>query len=266
MTRRLADKVAVVTGAARGIGRATALRFAAEGAHVVLADRDEDTGAQTAAEAAGLFIPTDVTDPQAVERLYTLTTRNYGRVDIAVNNAGICRADDGDILETTFAAWDATLRANLYSMFLCCRFALMHMRPRGSGNIINMSSAVALTGTPAAPVAYTASKGALIALTRQIAARYAVEGIRVNALCPGPVDTALFDDLFATDPQRAVDRLIVTPMRGASSPDDVAAAAAFLASDDAARITGTALPVDGGLTMTHIAGMPEPHPRTTRQR
>ncbi|MCS0634740.1 glucose 1-dehydrogenase [Streptomyces sp. LP05-1] len=260
MTRRLADKVAVVTGAARGIGRAIALRFTDEGAHVVLADRDEDAGAHTAAEAAGLFIPTDVTDPQAVERLYTLTTRNYGRLDIAVNNAGICRADDGDILETTLAAWDATLEVNLRSMFLCCRFALMHMRPRGSGNIINMSSAVALTGTPAAPVAYTAGKGALVALTRQMAARYAGEGIRVNALCPGPVDTALLDDLFATDPRRAVDRLIVTPMRGATTPDDIAAAAAFLASDDAARITGTALPVDGGLTTTHVTGLPGPHP------
>jgi NAD(P)-dependent dehydrogenase (short-subunit alcohol dehydrogenase family) len=252
LTQRLADKVAVITGGASGIGLATARRFAAEGARVVIGDLDPASGEKAAAEVGGLFVKVNVADKAEVDALFDTAAREYGSVDIAFNNAGISPADDDSIETTELDAWDRVQLVNLTSVYLCSRAALRHMVPQGSGSIINTASFVAVLGSATSQISYTASKGGVLAMTRELGVQFARQGIRVNALCPGPVNTPLLKELFAKDPERAARRLVHVPVGRFAEPEELAAAVAFLASDDASFITASTFLVDGGISAAYV--------------
>jgi NAD(P)-dependent dehydrogenase (short-subunit alcohol dehydrogenase family) len=252
MDGRLADRVAVLTGAGSGIGLATARRFAAEGARVVVADIGVDAGQAAADEVGGSFIACDVSLEADVEALYARVYAEYGRVDIAFNNAGISPPDDDSILVTALEAWEKVQRVNLTSVYLCCKYSIPYMQRQGKGSIINTASFVALMGAATSQIAYTASKGGVLAMTRELGVQFAREGIRVNALCPGPVATPLLMELFAKDPERAARRLVHVPMGRFAEPEEIAATVAFLASDDASFITASTFIVDGGITGAYV--------------
>ena len=252
MQGRLQDRVAVVTGAGSGIGLATVRRFAAEGARVVCVDIDDEAGGRAAEEVGGEFVAADVADEAAVRSLFDGVAERHGRVDVAFNNAGISPPDDDSILDTGLDAWERVLRVNTTSVYLCCKYAIPHMRRQGKGSIINTASFVALMGAATSQIAYTASKGGVLAMTRELGVQFAREGIRVNALCPGPVATPLLLELFAADPERAARRLVHVPMGRFGAPEEIAAAVAFLASDDASFMTAAQFVVDGGITGAYV--------------
>jgi NAD(P)-dependent dehydrogenase (short-subunit alcohol dehydrogenase family) len=249
---RLADRVAVVSGAGSGIGLATARRFAAEGARVVAVDVDVASGTAAAEEVGGEFVRCDVSSEPDVVGLFDGVVASHGRVDIAFNNAGISPPDDDSILATDLDAWDRVQRVNLTSVYLCCKHVIPHMQRQGKGSIINTASFVALMGAATSQISYTASKGGVLAMTRELGVQFAREGIRVNALCPGPVATPLLMDLFAADPERAARRLVHIPMGRFAQPEEIASAVAFLASDDASFMTASTFLVDGGLTAAYV--------------
>ncbi|MEP7019835.1 MAG: 3-oxoacyl-ACP reductase [Pseudonocardiales bacterium] len=249
---RLAGKVAVVTGAGSGIGLATARRFAAEGARVVCADIDPDAGEKAAAEVGGLFVMVDVTSEPEVQALFQSAVDEYGGLDITFNNAGISPPEDDSILTTGLDAWQRVQEVNLTSVFLCCKYAIEHMRATGGGSIINTASFVAVMGSATSQVSYTASKGGVLAMSRELGVQFAREGIRVNALCPGPVNTPMLQELFAKDPERAARRLVHIPLGRFAEADEIAAAVTFLASDDASFITASTFLVDGGITGAYV--------------
>jgi len=250
--QRLQDRVAVVTGGGSGIGLATARRFATEGARVVVVDVNADAGTAAASEVDGEFVACDVSDEASVAALFDGVVERHGRVDVAFNNAGISPPDDDSILVTGLDAWERVHRVNLTSVYLCCRHVIPHMRRQGRGSVINTASFVAVMGAATSQIAYTASKGGVLALSRELGVQFAREGIRVNALCPGPVATPLLMELFAKDPQRAARRLVHIPMGRFAQPEEIAAAVAFLASDDASFVTASAFLVDGGLTGAYV--------------
>ncbi|AJK78490.1 3-oxoacyl-ACP reductase [Mycobacterium avium subsp. paratuberculosis] len=252
LTQRLAGRVAVITGAGGGIGLAAARRMHAEGATIVVADIDADAGAAAADELSGLFVPTDVADEDAVNALFDTAARRYGRIDIAFNNAGISPPDDDVIENTEPPAWQRVQDVNLKSVYLCCRAALRHMVSARRGSIINTASFVAVMGSATSQISYTAAKGGVLALSRELGVQFARQGIRVNALCPGPVNTPLLQELFAKDPQRAARRLVHVPVGRFAEPGEIAAAAAFLASDDASFITASTFLVDGGISAAYV--------------
>ncbi|MGH9292938.1 MAG: 3-oxoacyl-ACP reductase [Acidimicrobiales bacterium] len=252
MTERLQGRVAVITGAASGIGRASALRFASEGADVVVADLDDVRGRAVAAEVSGHFVNADVTSEPAVESMYKETLDHYGRLDICFNNAGISPPEDGSILETGPDIWQQVQEANLTSVYLCCKYGIPHLLAGSGGTVINTASFVSLMGSATSQISYTASKGGVLALSRELGVQFAREGVRVNALCPGPIMTPLLEELFAKDPDRAARRLVHVPMGRFGKPEEVAAAAAFLASDDASFITASAFVVDGGIQAAYV--------------
>ncbi|MEU1605027.1 3-oxoacyl-ACP reductase [Micromonospora matsumotoense] len=252
MQGRLQDRIAVVTGAGSGIGLATVRRFAAEGARVVCVDIDDEAGGRAAEEVGGEYVHTDVADEAAVRSLFDGVAERHGRVDVAFNNAGISPPDDDSILDTGLDAWERVLRVNTTSVYLCCKYAIPHMRRQGKGSIINTASFVALMGAATSQIAYTASKGGVLAMTRELGVQFAREGIRVNALCPGPVATPLLLELFAADPERAARRLVHVPMGRFGAPEEIAAAVAFLASDDASFMTAAQFVVDGGITGAYV--------------
>lgn len=252
LTQRLADRVAVVTGAGGGIGLAAARRMHAEGATIVVGDIDDDAGGAAADELSGLFVRTDVSDEDAVNALFDTAAQTYGRVDIAFNNAGISPPDDDLIENTELPAWQRVQDVNLKSVYLCCRAALRHMVPAQKGSIINTASFVAVLGSATSQISYTASKGGVLAMSRELGVQFARQGIRVNALCPGPVNTPLLQELFAKDPERAARRLVHVPVGRFADPDEIASAVAFLASDDASFITASTFMVDGGISAAYV--------------
>jgi NAD(P)-dependent dehydrogenase (short-subunit alcohol dehydrogenase family) len=235
LTQRLAGKVAVITGGASGIGLASARRMHAEGATVVIGDIDPSVGKEVADELGGTFVPVDVSDEVAVDTLFDTAAKTHGSVDIAFNNAGISPPEDDLISDTGLDAWQRVQDVNLKSVFLCCKAALRHMVPNQKGAIINTASFVAVMGSATSQISYTASKGGVLAMSRELGVQYARQGIRVNALCPGPVNTPLLQELFAKDPERAARRLVHVPVGRFAEPAELAAAVAFLASDDASR-------------------------------
>ncbi len=252
VVRRLVGRVAVVTGGASGIGLATARRFAAEGAHVVVGDVDPASGKEAAEEVGGLFVQVDVTSQDQVRALFAAAVETYGGLDIAFNNAGISPPDDDSILVTGLDAWRRVQEVNLTSVYLCCQAAIPHMQARGRGSIINTASFVARMGAATSQISYTASKGGVLAMSRELGVQFAREGIRVNALSPGPVDTPLLQELFAKDPERAARRLVHIPMGRFARPTEIAAAVAFLASDDSSFITASEFLVDGGISGAYV--------------
>jgi len=249
---RLDNKVAVITGAASGIGRATATRFASEGAKVVVADLSEREGTDFAEQIGGTYIHVNVADEKDVEALYDRTAEIYGGIDVLFNKAGISPADDDSILTTGLDAWKRVQDVNLTSVYLCCRYGIPHLQRRGGGSIINTASFVAVLGSATSQISYTASKGGVLSMSRELGVQFAREGIRVNALCPGPVNTPLLQELFAKDPERAARRLVHVPMGRFAEPEEIASAVLFLASDDSSFITASTFLVDGGIHGAYV--------------
>jgi NAD(P)-dependent dehydrogenase (short-subunit alcohol dehydrogenase family) len=250
---RLEGKVAVITGAASGIGREAALLFASEGARVCVADVSVERGEQTAAECRDAFFhPVDVTDEGSVAALYDAVADRYGGVDVLYNNAGIMPPEDGSVLDVDLDTWNRVLAVNLTGVFLCCRHGIPRLLERGGGSVINVASFVALMGAATSQIAYTASKGAVLALSRELAVEFARRGIRVNALCPGPVETPLLMHLFASDPAAYERRRVHLPPGRLAQAHEVAQAALFLASDESSYVNGAAFLVDGGITAAYV--------------
>jgi NAD(P)-dependent dehydrogenase (short-subunit alcohol dehydrogenase family) len=241
---RLEDKVCVITGAAGGIGAATVAVFQREGARVV--------GVDLAAGAPGeLSLRVDVTEEEQVIAMYADTLAEFGRIDVLVNNAGISPTDDGSVLETTLPVWERVQQVNLRSVFLCCKHGIPHMLAGGGGSVINTASFVAVMGAATSQISYTASKGGVLALSRELGVEFARRGVRVNALCPGPVDTPLLQELYASDPEQAARRLVHVPMGRFARAEEIAHGALFLASDESSFVTASTFLVDGGLSSAY---------------
>jgi NAD(P)-dependent dehydrogenase (short-subunit alcohol dehydrogenase family) len=249
---RLVGKVAVITGGASGIGRAMCERFAAEGAKVAVADLDQAGGTALARAIDGMFVEVDVTSAPAVEALYQSVAERYGGIDICCNNAGISPPDDDSILDTGLDAWQRVQEVNLTSVYLCCKYGIPHLLARGGGSVINTASFVAVMGAATSQISYTASKGGVLAMSRELGVQFARQGVRVNALCPGPVNTPLLQELFANDPERAARRLVHIPMGRFGEATEIAAAAAFLASEDSSFMTASTCLVDGGISGAYV--------------
>jgi NAD(P)-dependent dehydrogenase (short-subunit alcohol dehydrogenase family) len=252
---RLEDRTAVITGGCSGIGLATARRFAAEGAHVVIGDVDVDRGSEVAAELEATFVRTDVTDAEQVAGLFARAKSVGGSVDIAFNNAGISPPEDASILDTDIDTWRRVQEVNLTSVYLCCQAALPYMREQRRGSIINTASFVAVMGAATSQISYTASKGGVLSLSRELGVQFAREGIRVNALCPGPVNTPLLQELFAKDPERAQRRLVHIPAGRFAEPEEIANAALFLASDESSFVNASTFLVDGGISGAYVTAL-----------
>ncbi len=250
--RRLEGRVSVITGGASGIGLATAKRLADEGSKIVIGDLDPTTGAAAAELVGGLFVETDVTNADQVKNLFDTAKSTYGSVDVAFNNAGISPPDDDSILDTGIDAWRRVQEVNLTSVFLCCKAVIPIMLEQGKGSIINTASFVATMAAATSQISYTASKGGVLAMSRELGVQFARKGIRVNALSPGPVNTPLLMELFAKDPERAARRLIHIPLGRFGEPDEIAAAVAFLASDDSSFMTASNFLVDGGIAGAYV--------------
>jgi NAD(P)-dependent dehydrogenase (short-subunit alcohol dehydrogenase family) len=245
MADRLAGKVCVITGAAGGIGAESARLFEEEGAHVVGVDLKEGAPGE-------MSIAADVTDEDAVIEMYGRAREAFGRIDVLFNNAGISPPDDVSVLETSAEAWQRVQDVNLKSVFLCCKHGIPHLLDTGGGSVINTASFVAVMGAATSQISYTASKGGVLSLTRELGVEFARRRVRVNALCPGPVDTPLLRELYANDPEAAARRMVHVPMGRFAEAVELANAALFLASDEASYITASTFLVDGGLSGAYV--------------
>lgn len=252
MAGRLEGKTAVVTGGCSGIGLATVRRFAEEGAKVVIGDLNDARGEEIAAEIGATFVHAEVTDKVQVDALFAAAKDTYGSVDIAFNNAGISPPDDDSILTTELDVWRRVQDVNLTSVYLCCKAALPYMLEQKRGSIINTASFVAVMGAATSQISYSASKGGVLSMSRELGVQFAREGIRVNALCPGPVNTPLLQELFASDPERAARRLVHVPLGRFAEPEEMANAVLFLASDESSFITASTFLVDGGISGAYV--------------
>jgi len=256
MAGRIDGRVAVVTGGCSGIGLATVRRFADEGAKVVIGDLDAARGTEVVEKLGGAevatFVTVDVTSKEQVDALFKTAKDTYGSVDIAFNNAGISPPEDDSILDTDLEAWRRVQEVNLTSVYLCCKAALPYMLEQKRGSIINTASFVAVMGAATSQISYSASKGGVLSMSRELGVQFAREGVRVNALCPGPVNTPLLQELFATDPERAARRLVHVPMGRFAEPDEMANAVLFLASDESSFITANTFLVDGGISGAYV--------------
>lgn len=245
MSGRLDGKVCVITGAASGIGAETAELFEQEGARVVGVDLDEGSPGELSLQA-------DVSDEAQVEGMYREVGDKLGGIDVLFNNAGINPTDDKSVLETDLDAWERVQAVNLRSVFLCCKHGIPHLLERGGGSVINTASFVAVMGAAVSQGSYTASKGGVLALSREMGVEFARQGVRVNALCPGPVNTPLLQELFAKDPEKAARRLIHVPMGRFGEAREIAQGVLFLASDESSFVTASTFLVDGGLSAAYI--------------
>ncbi len=246
-TGRLQGRVCVVTGASGGIGGAAVELFAAEGATVVGVDLLDGA-------PGDLSLRADVTSEEEVAGIYTRVREELGRIDVLLNNAGISPSDDGSVLETTLDAWERVQQVNLRSIFLCCKHGIPHLLENegpARGSVINTASFVAVMGAATSQISYTASKGGVLALSRELGVEFARRGVRVNALCPGPVDTPLLRELFAKDPEKAARRLVHIPVGRFARPEEIAQGALFLASDDSSYVTASTFLIDGGLSAAY---------------
>jgi NAD(P)-dependent dehydrogenase (short-subunit alcohol dehydrogenase family) len=242
---RLEEKVCVITGTASGIGRESAELFMSEGARVVGVDLSPDA-------AGDLAIQADVTDEEQVRALYTRVRDELGRIDVLFNNAGIAPDDDQSILDTSYEAWRRVQDVNLTSVFLCCKYGIPHLIEGGGGSVINTASFVAVMGAAVSQISYTAAKGGVLSLSRELGVEFARKGVRVNALCPGPVNTPLLQELFAADPEKAQRRYVHLPPGRFAEPREIANGALFLASDESTYVNATAFLVDGGLSGAYL--------------
>ncbi len=252
MAGRIEGRVAVVTGGCSGIGLASVRRLAAEGACVVIGDVDRRRGPEVAEEVRGTFLPCDVTSKEDVDALFATAHRAYGSVDIAFNNAGISPPEDDSILATDLDAWRRVQDVNLTSVYLCCKAALPYMLQQGRGSIINTASFVAVMGAATSQISYSASKGGVLTMSRELGVQFAQQGVRVNALCPGPVNTPMLQELFAKDPERAARRLVHIPMGRFAEPEEMANAVLFLSSDESSFVTASTFLVDGGISAAYV--------------
>ena len=243
---RLAGKVCVITGTASGIGAESARLFEHEGATVVGIDLDAEQA------VGGLTIAADVADEEQVKAAMATAVEQYGRIDVLMNNAGINPTDDGSVLETSLESWQRVQDVNLRGVFLCCKHGIPHLQQRGGGSVINVASFVAILGAATSQISYTASKGAVLAMSRELAVQFARENIRVNSLCPGPVETPLLLSIFGDDPATLERRRIHWPTGRLAKPREVVNGALFLASDESSYVTGSTFLVDGGLTASYV--------------
>jgi NAD(P)-dependent dehydrogenase (short-subunit alcohol dehydrogenase family) len=232
--------------------RSSARRFAEEGASVCVADLADERGREAASKIGGIYVHADVTDPDDVQRMCSETAERFGGIDVLFNNAGISPPDDDSILETGLEAWERVQNVNLKSVYLCCKYGIPYLLERGGGSIINTASFVAVMGAATSQISYTASKGGVLALSRELGVEFARRGIRVNALCPGPVNTPLLQEIFAKDPEKAERRLVHLPMGRFAEATEIAGAVLFLASDDASYVNASTFLVDGGLSGAYV--------------
>jgi NAD(P)-dependent dehydrogenase (short-subunit alcohol dehydrogenase family) len=252
MPGRLEGKVAVITGGAGGIGRETARRFAEEGARVCVVDLADEPGKEAADELGALYVHADVTEEGDVQRMYRETAERFGGLDVLFNNAGISPPDDASILDTDLEAWQRVQDVNLKSVYLCCKYGVPYLLERGGGSIVNTASFVATMGAATSQISYTASKGGVLALSRELGVEFARRGIRVNALCPGPVNTPLLQEIFAKDPEKAERRLVHLPMGRFAEAKEIANAVVFLASEESSYVNASTFLVDGGLSGAYV--------------
>ena len=253
MSKRLDGKVCVITGAAGGMGRDAVLLFGSEGAKVCAADVDGEAAERVADSAEEAFaVQVDVADESSVQAMYAETVGRYGGIDVLYNNAGISPADDGSILDTELDAWERVQAVNTRGVFLCCKHGIPHLLERGGGSVINVASFVALVGAATSQISYTASKGAVLSFSRELAVQFARQGVRVNALCPGPVETPLLLRIFGDDPAAFERRRIHLPMGRLAKPREIVNAALFLASDESSYVNGATFVVDGGITAAYV--------------
>ena len=252
MSGRLEGKVCVITGAGGGMGADAAVRFAEEGALIVVADVDGATAEQVAGEVGGLPVQVDVSDEASVEAMYAAAAERFGGIDVLYNNAGISPADDESILETDLDAWERVQAVNTRGVYLCCKHGIPHLLERGGGSVINVASFVALVGAATSQISYTASKGAVLSLSKELGVQFARQGVRVNALCPGPVETPLLLRIWGETPGAAERRLVHLPMGRMAQPREIVNAALFLASDESSYVNAATFVVDGGLTAAYV--------------
>jgi NAD(P)-dependent dehydrogenase (short-subunit alcohol dehydrogenase family) len=251
---RLEGKVCVITGAGGGMGRAAAVRFSAEGAKVCVADLDERAAAETVGLCSGEAFAqgVNVAEEADVEAMMAATAERFGGIDVLYNNAGISPDDDASVLDTSVEAWDRVQAVNTRGVFLCCKHGIPRLLERGGGSVINVASFVAILGAATSQISYTASKGAVLSMSRELAVQFARQGVRVNALCPGPVETPLLLNIFGSDPAALERRRIHWPTGRLAKPDEIVNAALFLASDESSYVNGATFLVDGGLTAAYV--------------